>query len=727
MAYDSNTLISAAQKRLEQAKAADQHNREQAKEDLLFATLQQWDQSLLKSATNETPATPYPVVDRLTAFRNQVINEIRQAKPEPSVAPRGNGANKDTAEVIEGKVRDILYDSDSDLAFIEAAKYAVASSVGSFRLDPEIVDEDTGQQVLRVNPIWDPSTVYTDPFAKRPDKSDARWRIVVIVMSRIEFAERWPDAEATAADFFDKERTSPGWMDPTGDKESVMVAEYWCVEEIDKPNRVALADSAEEYNEDRVWPDGKTYTKDRNDAFKKRQKERGDKKQVVCHLIDGKEELEPPTYRPGKIIPIFDVEGDAYWVEGKRFTTSLTRPARDMQRTYNFLAKKKIEMLGMASSSPYLVTEKQIGSYTNMWQDMNIKNRSYVLFNPDPLNPGPPTRTNAEAPIEALTNAEMVTAQEMKDSIGLQDPNLGRAQGPAQSGLAIQKLRSEGDLATFHYQDNLTRALKTFCKVLVNWIPYYHDIEEEMVILMADMAKKQVQVNTPAPVADPKGRMYQHDLTKGNYEVVVDVGPSYATAREAQATFYSALVAANPAVFNVIGDMLIRAQDSPGANEAADRVKRWIALQMPGLIQDDENALPAGANAQMQALQGQLQQLQGVVQQQGMMLKTQAIPHQIKAQSDAHLAGVKSQTTLLQELIKAKTALAKMAAEERMHGKDHAHAMYDTNLREVTDAIEHVTAMLHESELAPGPDQGPQGIHPSAIPQPAANGAPQAP
>ena len=36
--------------------------------------------------------------------------------------------------------------------------------------------------------------------------------------------------------------------------------------------------------------------------------------------------------------------------------------------------------------------------------------------------------------------------------------------------------------------------------------------------------------------------------------------------------------------------------------------------------------------------------------------------------------------------------------------------------------IEHQTGMLHESELAPTPDTGPEGIHPVAPPEPAANG-----
>jgi len=718
VAYDPADLISQAQKRKAQAEAADNHNREAAQRDLEFAVLKQWDQSLLDAAERETPPTPLPVLDRLTAFRNQVINEIRQAKPEPSVAPRGSGASKNTAKVIEGKVREILYDSDSDLAFIEAAKYAVASSRGVFSLDPEVVNEETGQQVPRVNPVWDPAEILTDPFAMKPDKSDAKWRLRLRAISRIEYKERWPNAKALAADFYAKESAAAGWMDPNSDKEAVMIAEYWCVEEIDKPNAVALGD---DYEDDaKVWPDGKTYAKDRNDAFRKRQKERNHKHQVVCHFIDGVEELEPPVYRPGKIIPIFDVEGESYWVNKKHYTLSLTRPALDMQCEYNWLGKKSIEILGVQANAPYWSTPKQAEGHINQWNDG--KSHFALLYNADPTSPGPPQRQQIDAPIEAITQAKAIKAQEMKDAIGLQDPNLSGAQSAQQSGSAIGQLITQGNTATFHFQDNLARTLKTFCKVLVEWIPFYYDVEEEISILNADMTKEKIMINTPDPYTDEEtGKTYQHDLTKGNYEPIVDIGPSFATARKESANFYGNIVHANPEAFWLVGDLWVRAQDSAGSDEAADRIKRAIAMKMPGLIQDDPNQqLPAGANAQFIAMQGQLQQLKQVVQQQAMEIKMQAAPKMVEAQARIAIEDKKQQTAIKKALMDAEVALAKIRSDEAMHAKDHAGEMYATNLKEATDAIEHIITMLHESELAPGPDQGSQGLHPSAVPEPAA-------
>ena len=139
VAHDDDQLIDTARRRLAQAVNADEHNRTEAKIDLQFLSLQQWDEGSREEREQSRPPRPIVTADRLTAFWNQVVNEIRKAQPAPNVAPRGNGASKQTAEVYEGKIRSILYDSDSQIAIGEAAKYAVGCSVGAFILEPEIV------------------------------------------------------------------------------------------------------------------------------------------------------------------------------------------------------------------------------------------------------------------------------------------------------------------------------------------------------------------------------------------------------------------------------------------------------------------------------------------------------------------------------------------------------------------------------------------------------------
>lgn len=702
--YDVEDLISAARKHLEEAQAADSHNRTQSLIDLQFRIGQQWDETIRVSRESPGPGggppRPCITIDRLGSFCNQVVNDIRQTKPAPSVSPRDEDSTVETAEVIEGFVRRVLYDSDSELAMMEAAKYAIISGAGGWRLDARVVDEDTNRQELVVTPIFDPSTIWWDPFSLRPDKSDARWCLAIDVISRIEFRERWPESDVATSDFTNKEWPAE-WMNPRGDGESVMIAEYWCVE-TDNTNAVALGEE----------------DKDATPVVDKPKPRKPGQKRVRMHLINGVEELEPVVERPGVHIPIFWVEGDSFWVDGKRHVQSLIRSARDIQKLYNWEATKEVEFLAMQSSAPYMMTPTKVQNHEGQWQSAANTNSSYLLYNHDPLEPGPPVRTNPEAPIQAISAAKQATAQEIRDVIGIQDPSLGRAQSANQSGIAIKQLRSEGDVATYHYQDNLARTQKHFCKVLVQWIPEYYDIEQELHIMKPDMTLQTVKVNAGKTLDPDNKSVTAHDLTTGKYEVIVEVGPSYATAREEESAFISSIIQAVPEMMFVMGDLMLANRDSVGSKEASVRLKRYIALKTPGLIDDDENKspLPPAAAAQMQALQAQNQQLTQAVQQMQMELKLQMGPKQLEAQTRMQTEKTKAQAQIYKTLVDAHTKLA-------IAQKNHAHDMYSTTLKESTDAVEHALNLMQESELAPTPDAGPPGIHPVAPPLPAAGAA----
>ena len=72
------------------------------------------------------------------------------------------------------------------------------------------------------------------------------------------------------------------------------------------------------------------------------------------------------------------------------------------------------------------------------------------------------------------------------------------------------------------------------------------------------------------------------------------------------------------------------------------------------------------------------------------------------------MASEKNRTDLIDTLIKV--------------GAANDAAVFEAELAR----IENMTGMLHESELAPGPDQGSLGLHPSSIPQQSVAESPQA-
>ena len=117
----------------------------------------------------------------------------------------------------------------------------------------------------------------------------------------------------------------------------------------------------------------------------------------------------------------------------------------------------------------------------------------------------------------------------------------------------------------------------------------------------------------------------------------------------------------------------------------------------------------------------------------------QEIPPQVQQaimQQKQQLEQATAMVGNLQQELKEKTEIRKMELENErvIHADDNRTKIQvalitkgagaiDAQLQAELQAVEKKWDMLHESELAPGPDEGQQGIHPSAIPEPAAAGA----
>jgi len=97
--------------------------------------------------------------------------------------------------------------------------------------------------------------------------------------------------------------------------------------------------------------------------------------------------------------------------------------------------------------------------------------------------------------------------------------------------------------------------------------------------------------------ANPEGRIY--NLSVGKYDVAVRVGPSYATQREQSAQAMMELIRVYPPAAPVLGDLLVKAMDWPGADEAARRIQllQRMEMQRAGLAPLPQPGVPAVAGA----------------------------------------------------------------------------------------------------------------------------------
>lgn len=207
----------------------------------------------------------------------------------------------------------------------------------------------------------------------------------------------------------------------------------------------------------------------------------------------------------------------------------------------------------------------------------------------------------AQAYIQGL---EIARAQ-MMATAGQYEAVMG-APGPELSGKAITERKKPGDRATFHYANALARAITFTGKIVIDMAPKIYDTQRMAQIIAEDGSQSEVMIDPMAQQAymekkNAQGQIIQRIFNPavGMYDVQASVGPGWGTRREEAFHALTGMMQMNPALTQVIGDLVFRSGDFPMADEAAERLKRMVPLQ----------ALGDAPPPEVQQLQSQVQNL----------------------------------------------------------------------------------------------------------------------
>ena len=202
------------------------------------------------------------------------------------------------------------------------------------------------------------------------------------------------------------------------------------------------------------------------------------------------------------------------------------------------------------------------------------------------------------------------------------------------SGKAIIARQRVGDIATYHYPDNMARAIQHAGRIIVDLIPYYYDTQRIARVLGEDGEADIVQLNPEIDSAyqeqqDINGKIQKiYNVGVGQYDVAVTVGPSYNTKRQDAAESMAQMTQANPQLWGIIGDMLVKNMDWPGAEDMAKRLKATIP---PEIRQDEDEDMDPEVAAQFQQMEGMFKELQMSMgeQMQGLVEENQKLQETI--------------------------------------------------------------------------------------------------
>jgi hypothetical protein len=625
MAKDTNSkqdVIKVALEQFADSEEGSEENRESYHEDTKFARMaEQWPDAIKKQRVQE--ARPVLTINKLPTFIRSVVNESRQNKPSIKISPVDNMADEDTAEVISGLVRSIERNSNAEIAYDTAIDNSVTGGFGFFRISIDYSHDESFELEARIDRIPNALMVHWDPSSVEFDSSDWEYAFISDMMKKSEYEKKYPDASLVPFDSSTRDISTQLWIEDN----RIRVSEYF-LRESGTRELIEFSIYEEQSGQDTIkvvrekdlpmmarqfFQSGGMDVENAKDddvsrAFiqavgaQERNRRTVTYNKVIRRIINGSEVLEEEEW-PGSTIPICPVWGDEVYLGGKRHLRSMIRDAKDPQVMFNFWRSATTELVALAPKNPWIGPVGFIPKgQEQKWASANT--RSHQTLEYDPAYGRPERQSFAQVPTGALQEA-LSASDDMKSIMGIFDSSIG-AESNERSGRAILARERQGDVANFHFIDNLSRAIRGAGRILVEIIPAVYSARESIRILGEDSAGKVIKLTQQGDgdiSNNEQGEERLYNLTVGKYDVDVKTGPSFSTQREETRETLIEIMRQVPDAAAYLGDVLLDHMDFVGA----DKVSRRLKSLLPEAVRSAEDESKDGADPEVSGLRQQLQ------------------------------------------------------------------------------------------------------------------------
>lgn len=626
---------------------------------------------------SEDADRPEMSINLVPQFVNQVVNDQRQNRAEIRFKPVGGGADKETAQVIDGIVRHIQQRSRATWAYDWAMQQSVGGGYGYYWVEPVYVDDETNNQELRICWVASRSDVRWDHKSMLPWGGDAQHAFRVGWMSR----EMLKEMGGKAAEVADA--ASGAWVDSWGqhstwersdrEKDEVRVCAVWWLE----PKLITVKGRSRPA----VQP------------------------QLKWAKFTARGIIEGPRNMPGHRIPGVRVVGNMDVLDEGLYLYGLVELCKPQQDFFNTLANDAGLRLSMHPAIGVLAQAGTLGKHRQEWIDaVNGKPMAIGEYEGSMLDDTTPAPPPSAWPFPTVPAGHVTLMQQaehwLRAGTGMYEASLGQ-QGQEVSGRALLQRRREGDAATFHYHDYANYGLLALGEILLELIPYYYDWKETAEILDEEHNEQFVTLAPQGSLKNSAGKPVAHqarpdekkpgkktllyDLSVGRYDVVVDTGPSHATKREEAAETMVNLMPNMGEHWLLAADQFFKFSDFPGADVLATRFTEAVQQAYPWVkqLEQTEGDGPTEreqlreAQAQLQQIVPAFQEMQMVMEQMAQELASEEQKQQLellRIRADVQRDEMEAQGTVVVAQIQAATERMKVMAEIMGQGGQGAQA-----------------------------------------------------
>lgn len=651
---------------LEMAQKADHDQREKARDADLFTTKKdgQWEPYWWNAAGNEKPRYTF---DMTSPIVDQICGEIERAEFGIKVDPNGGDASEDTAEVLQGLVRNIQNISMASDVYNAGARGMVNSGIDGWRVVQKYVSDDSFEQDLIIEhiPSFKDRVWFNETFEDMAAE-DAKLCFVMQTLAPADYKERWPKGsqESVTSD----QENNAYFNKP----DVIVVGEVYYFKETAR--EMVLMSNGKVYSDEQL--------KDVADELKRlgiteKKRRKSPQKRVYTRKFDGKGWLEEEKETVfSSMIPVVPLFGNFNIIENKVTYRGVVEKLIDPQRILNYSMSREIEEGALAPRAKKWLTATQVAGHEDTIQTLNTNADPVQLYKFDPDLTGQPQITETGG---AQINPGLRTiSQTMQETIGhaanMFAPNMGNNPN-AQSGVAIKRLQDKGDTGTSKYFSSLERAITKTARILIDTAPEIYTKGRKVRSIEEDGTTKMVTLGEEIQDVQTGQLVVLNDLSAGNYDVVCSSGPSFQNRQQETVESMIEIAGVDPTIIELGGDILLNNITAPGMRQIAARKR--AQLFNAGMIPFDQMS----EEEQQQFQQMQAMQAQNPQNDPATML---AEAEQGKAQADLITAQTK-QVTAQTDLQKAQ---AGFGLDERAQTLDEAKFNHDVKQSQVDQLMD---------------------------------------
>ncbi len=601
-------LISEVREFVNEVSSAESEFRTQALNELDYLDNKQWPSLIQQERTIDR--RPTLTINKLCPIVNNTTNEGKMNRPAIKVHALGNGASARMAGLRQKLLKAIEHEGGASEARDRALECAVEIGRGFYRIYTDYENSRSFNQKIFYGMIFNPFSVYYDPFSVESNGSDCKRCAISHYYSPQEFKMLWPDGKFhEGMDFIAGQGDDEHFW--TDSEQRVHVVEYYRLM-LHADKTLLLADGSTLYESEMESYLARTPRAKQLTSVHSRETIR---KEVTIDCVSGYAPLSHRVF-PGEYIPVLPVYGNKRCVRGRTSISGALRNLIDTQHAYNYMKSVEVETIADAPRVQWVADQDSIKGFVEDYKSANRRKVSVLFYKSRNAGNGaalpPPQRVQFDANAPGAQAAAAGFNDDIKAISGVYDAALG-AQGNETSGVGIENRQRQTNIGTYHYYDNLTKTIM-FDGYLVNHIMgKVMDVERMERIINPDGTHDVVMLNER--VRDPVTNEVleiKNDMTHGEYDCVLDTGPSYSTARAESNETMLRFAEINPDVMKVADDLIAMNLDISDREALAERLAAIKPPEIQALKTNkgDDSGKIAALQMQIKNLTGQLQEAQ---------------------------------------------------------------------------------------------------------------------